>query len=219
MFRGRIGSRPGSGFHAAPHRYRLYLAPPGPASVRIAVTHRLLGLDAVLPVTLLPPAAPDAGHPVLRGLYEATRHRCEGPFAAPVLGDGWSGRIVSNHAPDIVRDLAGCFGTGTGPELFPAALTRDIARFEALLEECGDEGLREAERRLAGRGHLLGETLTAADVHLWSRLPAPGERPVLDAYRQRLARTHPAFRGDAPRRTPPRPQNEGPAGRPGTPVR
>ncbi|MGW7520454.1 glutathione S-transferase family protein [Streptomyces sp. NPDC054796] len=174
VFRGRIGCRDGSGFHAVPHRYRLHLVPSCPSSLRIAVTRRLMGLHATLPVTVLPPA-PDAGHGYasLGGLYEATRHRYQGTLSAPVLSDGWTGRIVSNHAPDIVRDLAGRFERGAeAPELYPVERARGIGAFEELAEERPDEALVEAEDRLTAAGgdgaFLLGGALTAADVQLWA---------------------------------------------------
>lgn len=107
-FRGRIGQDPRSGYHAVPHRYRLYLTPSCPECLRIAVTHDLLGMGDTLPVTLLPalPDTADGGHGALRPLYEAGSHRHPGPALAPVLGDDWTGRIVSTHAPDILRDGA-----------------------------------------------------------------------------------------------------------------
>src|SRR5690606_8258783 len=67
-FRSRIGCDARSGYYAAPHRYRLHLTPSCPYCLQIAVTHTLLGLDDILPVTWLP-AVPDndgkGGGPVL----------------------------------------------------------------------------------------------------------------------------------------------------------
>ncbi|MFE1438690.1 glutathione S-transferase family protein [Streptomyces sp. NPDC058739] len=135
--RGRIGRDARSGHYAVPGRYRLYLSTACPDGLRLAVTHALLGLDAVCPVTHLPavPDLPDGGHSALLPLYEASAHRHTGPAAAPVLGDDWSGRVVSVHAQDIMRDLARCFGE-SGPALYP----------------CGAEGEFEDVRRLCARG-------------------------------------------------------------------
>lgn len=190
--RGRIGSGPSSGFYAAPQRYQLYLSRSCPRCLRIAVTHSLLSLAGTVPLTLLP-ALPDSadGYAQLSPLYEATRHGHEGPAAAPVLADGWTGRIVSNHVPDIMRDLAVRFRGSGDPELYPAAADAAIGAMTRFLDEdltaaarrAGRHGagsdealtvllsaLRRAESTLDRQPFLMGEELTAADVHAWVAL-------------------------------------------------
>ncbi|MFG2890752.1 glutathione S-transferase C-terminal domain-containing protein [Streptomyces sp. NPDC048248] len=193
--RGRIGCDVRSGHYAVPHRYRLHLSLPCPTGLEIAVTHSLLGLQDVLPVSLLPavPDGPGDGYAALRPLYEASSHQHPGPAAAPVLSDGWTGRIVSTHAPDIVRDLAERFG-GAGPELYPQHARHDIEEVGRLCEEDISDAAQRAgrlgigspahgaaldtlllaleslESRLADRDHVLGGEVTAADVHLWVTL-------------------------------------------------
>ncbi|WP_079070909.1 glutathione S-transferase C-terminal domain-containing protein [Streptomyces sp. IMTB 1903] len=195
-FQSRIGRDARSGFPAVAHRYRLHLTPSCPSCLRIAVTHSLLGLHDVLPVTLLP-AVPDAsdgnGYPALRPLYEASSHLYPGPALAPVLSDDWTGRIVSTHAPDIVQDLTRRFGA-SGPRLYPDGADARIEEVGRLCEQSIDvaaqragqygtdaagrdaalaallRGLGVLERRLASSDHLLGEHLTAADVQLWVTL-------------------------------------------------
>ncbi|MEV1010483.1 glutathione S-transferase C-terminal domain-containing protein [Streptomyces sp. NPDC049881] len=192
--RGRIGPDADHGFHPAPHRYHLYLALSCPECLRIAITHTLLGLDDRLPVTYLP-AVPDmrnGGYHALRGAYAATSHAYHGPSAAPALTDRWTGRVVSNHAADITHDLAVRF-PGDGPDLRPHGLRR---RIDAVVELC-DEAVTEAAQRAGeaspdpGRGpalarllgaldqveewladgpFVLGDAVTAADVHLWVTL-------------------------------------------------
>ncbi len=134
--RGRIGCDVRSGHYAVPHRYRLHLSLSCPTGLEIAVTHSLLGLHDVLPVSLLPavPDGPGDGYAALRPLYEASSHQHPGPAAAPVLSDGWTGRIVSTHAPDILRDLAERFG-GEGPELYPHHARYDIEEIGRLCEQ------------------------------------------------------------------------------------
>ncbi|MFJ5259993.1 glutathione S-transferase C-terminal domain-containing protein [Streptomyces sp. NPDC088387] len=194
-FRGRIGRDARSGHYAVPRRYRLHLSPADPAGLRVAVTHTLLGLADCCPVTLLPavPDRPGGGHAELEPLYEASAHRYAGPALAPVLVDDWSGRIVSSHAPDIVRDLARHFGADR-PALHPCGLDaaiEDVERLcadgvEAAAQYAGEAGtdaaerataaealltsLTELERRLAVQPYLLGDRLTAADVVLWVTL-------------------------------------------------
>ncbi|OXS35510.1 glutathione S-transferase C-terminal domain-containing protein [Streptomyces sp. XY006] len=193
-FRSRIGRDARSGYYAASRRYRLHLVLSCPHSVQIAVVHGLLGLDDIVPVTLLPavPDAPGGGHRALRPLYEASAHQHPGPAAAPVLSDGWTGRIVSTHAPDILRDLARRFG-GDGPELLPCGAEQaveDVARLcegiTAAAQRAGRwdgdpaaratalatllDALDELQRRLDGREYLLGDGPTLADVQAWATL-------------------------------------------------
>ncbi|WP_320782589.1 glutathione S-transferase C-terminal domain-containing protein [Streptomyces sp. CRN 30] len=193
-FRSRIGGDARSGYYAVPHRYRLYLSPSCPDCLEIAVTHGLLGLADTLPVTWLPaePDAPDGGHLALRPLYEASWHQHTGPTVAPVLSDGWTGRIVSTHAPDILRDLARRFG-GRSHDLHPYGADEEVRavgrRCEDVLaaaRQAGEPGtgpvergaaldglldaLGELEDRLAGREFVLGDRPTTADVRLWVTL-------------------------------------------------
>ncbi|MFJ8079430.1 glutathione S-transferase C-terminal domain-containing protein [Streptomyces sp. NPDC096205] len=197
--RGRIGPDARSGHYAVPRRYRLYLSTACPDGLRLAVTHALLGLDAVLPVTHLPavPDLPDGGHSRLLPLYEASAHHHPGPAAAPVLADDWSGRVVSTHVQDIMRDLARCFGAGR-PSLYPCGAEAEI---EAVRRLCArvrhgepEAALEELEERLGRSEYLVGSHITAADVELWVTLVQLGtpERPALAAYVRRLS-AHPAF--------------------------
>ncbi|MER5177527.1 glutathione S-transferase C-terminal domain-containing protein [Streptomyces sp. NPDC002896] len=194
-FRGRIGCDTRSGYYAAPHRYRLHLSLTCPYCLQIAITHSLLGLGDALPVTLLPsvPDGPDGSHAALRPLYEASAHQYPGTAAPPVLSDGWTGRIVSTHTPDILRDLARQFGD-RGPELQPYGTEDEIDAIGRLCERgineaaqrAGQPGidctardaalgtlfgaLDELERRLAFQDHVLGSELTTADVQVWVTL-------------------------------------------------
>ncbi|GGW34868.1 glutathione S-transferase C-terminal domain-containing protein [Streptomyces griseoloalbus] len=194
-FRSRIGRDARSGYYAAPHRYRLHLSLSCPHCLQIAVTHSLLGLDDTLPVTLLPavPDAPGGGHRILRPLYEASSHQHPGPAVAPVLSDNWTGRIVSTHTPDILRDMARQLG-GHGPELHRRGTEEAIEAVGRLCEQGitgaaqragqsgGDPSARDTalatllraldvlEWRLSSREHVLDGELTLADVRLWVTL-------------------------------------------------
>ncbi|MDX6346581.1 MAG: hypothetical protein QOF84_1371 [Streptomyces sp.] len=196
-FRSRIGVDPAGGFYPAPHRYQVYLAPGCPDSLRVSITLELLGLRDWVTTTHLahPTPAPDA-LASLRGAYEATRHHYSGPLAVPALCDRWSGRVVSNHAHDILRDLAGYFGDQCRPDrlrLRPAGLVADIDAIRELLDEDITRAAQRAgaapasqrhgealdtllaaldllDRQLACRPYLLGDELTAADVDLWVTL-------------------------------------------------
>ncbi|MCQ8188586.1 glutathione S-transferase C-terminal domain-containing protein [Streptomyces rugosispiralis] len=209
-FRSRIGVDLAGGFYPVPHRYRLYLSASCPLSLRVSITLDLLGLRDTVATTLvgLPDDTPEA-YGALRGAYEATWHHYDGPVDAPALCDGWTGRVVSNHTPDILRDLAGHLSDHGGPgrlRLRPAALAPDIDALRDLLDtdvtraareagtaseaECRDAALERLltalgrlDRGLAAAPYALGEELTAADVDLWVALvQLDGEhRLLLDA--------------------------------------
>ncbi|MGW2708920.1 glutathione S-transferase C-terminal domain-containing protein [Streptomyces sp. NPDC004457] len=195
VFRGRIGRDARSGHYAVPHRYRLHLSTACPDGLRLAVGHSLLGLDARCPVTLLPavPDCPGGGHAALRPLYEASAHHYTGPALAPVLSDDWSGRIVSTHTPDILRDLDR-FRPNGDARLYPCGLESVIEAVERMCAEGIEEAAQRAgragagpaeraaaldvlldtlgrlERRLSGEEYLADDRLTAADIELWVTL-------------------------------------------------
>jgi putative glutathione S-transferase len=197
-FRGRIGCDANSGYYAESRRYRLHLSPSCPHCLRIAITHSLLGLERTLPVVPLPavPDRPDGEHSALRPLYEASSHRHPGPAVAPVLSDSWTGRIVSTHTPDILRDLARRFGVDDAdrPTLYPDGADEEIEAVERLCAYRIDEAAQQAGRadadttardtalssllrvlgsldwRLAHQEFILGDEMTAADVQLWVTL-------------------------------------------------
>ncbi|MET9853019.1 hypothetical protein ABZY57_08745 [Streptomyces sp. NPDC006450] len=102
VLRGRIGT----GFSPVPHRYRLYVAADDcPSCLGITAAFADLGLRDTVALTVLRSGSDPAGHDALRRAYEAAGHDHDGTLTVPALCDGWSGRVVSNHAPDILEDL------------------------------------------------------------------------------------------------------------------
>ncbi|WP_169317100.1 glutathione S-transferase C-terminal domain-containing protein [Actinacidiphila oryziradicis] len=210
-FRARIGADPGGGYYPAAHRYHLYLSLGCPLSLRVSITLGLLGLEDSVSTTFLPsPAGACDALTALRTAYETTWHHYDGPLTVPALCDVWSGRVVSNHTPDILDDLALHFTDQDNadlPRLRPAALAADIDAVRELLAEdlAQDPALDLLERQLASQPYVLGEMLTAADVDLWValvHLDADAVRRVaardrLWSYVRRLG-AHPAFH-DIPR--------------------
>ncbi|MEW2131864.1 glutathione S-transferase C-terminal domain-containing protein [Streptomyces sp. NPDC005435] len=190
-FRGRIGRDTGSGHYAVAHRYRLHLSTACADGLRLAIGHSLLGLGDACPVTLLPavPDCPAGGHAALRPLYEASAHHYTGPAHAPVLSDDWSGRIVSVHAPGILRDLDHL--PHRGEPLHPTGWESTIEAVERLCAEEIEQNAQYAgaadtdpaaraaaldallnalgrlERWLTGEDFLVDGRITAADLHLW----------------------------------------------------
>jgi putative glutathione S-transferase len=210
-FRSRIGIGLAGGFYPAPHRYQLYLSAGCPLSLRVSITLDLLGLrDSVATSTLARPADTPDTLASLRRAYEATWHHYDGPLTAPALCDRWSGRVVSNHTPDILRDLAGLLSgrdESCVHSLCPPALAADIDALRDLLEqdlaptarpEDRSAALDLLDRQLSSAPYALGNELTAADVDLWVALlhldPADALAPYanLSQYVRRLD-AHPAF--------------------------
>lgn len=193
-FRSRIGTDLAGGFYPAPHRYQLYLSPGCPRSLRISVTLDLLRLRGSLTTSPVPLGGGLEAPTALRRSYEATRHHFSGPFTAPALCDRWTGRVVSNHTPDILRDLAEHLATDPdAPVLRPPALAAEIDTIRELLDEHVTEAAQRAgaapasqrrgealrtllaaldlvEGRLGSSPYLLGDDPTAADVELWVTL-------------------------------------------------
>ncbi|WP_404961138.1 hypothetical protein [Streptomyces sp. 147326] len=123
--RGRIGA----GFSPVPHRYRLYLRPDCPRSRRVAAALAALGIEDSVATTVLGTGTGTgagtgagtetdtlagtgagrgteaAGYTALRLAYEAAGHHFDGTLTVPALVDTWSGRVVSDHTPDILDDL------------------------------------------------------------------------------------------------------------------
>ncbi|MFE9636005.1 hypothetical protein [Streptomyces sp. NPDC006463] len=99
--RGRIGT----GFSPVPHRYRLYLSAGCPRSRQVTAALALLGIEDSVRATVLGDDTAAPGHTELRLAYEAAGHHFDGTPTVPALVDTWSGRVVCDHAPDILDDL------------------------------------------------------------------------------------------------------------------
>ncbi|MFG2991988.1 hypothetical protein ACGFZK_22345 [Streptomyces sp. NPDC048257] len=99
--RGRIGT----GFSPVPHRYHLYLCAGCPRSLRVTAALDELGLAHSITATVLGTDLHAAEYTALRLAYEATGHHFDGALTVPALVDTWSGRVVSDHTPDIIDDL------------------------------------------------------------------------------------------------------------------
>ncbi|CAM5544751.1 hypothetical protein [Streptomyces avidinii] len=99
--RGRIGA----GFSPVPHRYHLYLRAGCPRSQQVTDALAALGPADSITATVLGPDPLGAEYTALRLTYEATGHHFDGALTVPALVDTWSGRVVSDHTPDILDDL------------------------------------------------------------------------------------------------------------------
>ncbi|MCX4903517.1 glutathione S-transferase C-terminal domain-containing protein [Streptomyces sp. NBC_00878] len=223
-FRSRIGVGLAGGFYPAPRRYHLYLCETCPRSRRIAVVLDLLGLRDSLTTTVpkLPAETPQ-GFASLRGAYEATWHRYDGPLTAPALCDRWSGRVVSNHTPDILRDLAGLLAdagtdgvtdgetdagtdgeTDGGSEGGSEGGTDGGAKPDVSADGARLPALARLDRQLARHSYVLGDEPSIADSDIWVTLTHLDHFDAactlfpyrhIEAYVRRLA-LHPELSGD-----------------------
>ncbi|WP_051941189.1 glutathione S-transferase C-terminal domain-containing protein [Phaeacidiphilus oryzae] len=186
----RFRDRIGAGDAPDPHRYQLYLRLGCPGSLRVSITLELLGLHEAIATTPLTPASKTvtADQALLRRAYESTQHHYAGPLSVPALCDRWSGRVVSNHVPDILDDLADRFaaaapkpqGGGRVLPLRPAALAGDIAELRTLLDGSVTQSARRAALAQGTRRREEAlRTLLGALDELDRRLAAHGQEYAL----------------------------------------
>lgn len=210
-FTGRITADGSSGFPAEPGRYHLYISWACPWAQRTAIARELLGLGEVISLSAVDPIRdgrgwafregdghgldPVNGFAFLREAYEATEPGYDGHISVPVLWDKRTGRIVSNHFPDITIDMATAFGRWSDPavQLYPPELRGEIDAICDVIYLAVNNGVYRAgfagsqerylqavtelfavldqlEARLAARRYLVGDALTEADIRLWVTL-------------------------------------------------
>ncbi|MEU7827494.1 glutathione S-transferase C-terminal domain-containing protein [Nonomuraea sp. NPDC049129] len=208
-FHGRITADGSSGYPAAPGRYHIYNAWHCPWAHRSAIVRKLAGLEDVVSLSYVDDErdargwafrerrGPDPvnGFTLLAQAYEASEPGFAGHISVPTLWDRVTGRIVSNHYPDITLDLATEFEEWADPSvrLYPAEsraeidelneqILRDVntaapkiagAATQETYEQLRGETVAALERldeRLADRRFLLGDAITEADVRLWVTL-------------------------------------------------
>jgi glutathionyl-hydroquinone reductase len=210
-FTGRITGDGSSGFPAQPGRYQLYACLACPWSQRTLIVRRLLGLDQVIGLTLTDPIRDERGwrfpqstggrDPVtgarfLSELYRVSDPAYSGRCTVPCLWDTRTQRLVTNDFPQITimfETEFGAYHRPGAPELYPAALRREIDAIAALIYHTVNNGVYKAglagtqaayeeafddlfttldviEDRLARRRFLLGNAVTEADVRLFPTL-------------------------------------------------
>ena len=210
-FTERITGDGSSGYLAEPGRYQLYASLACPWSQRALIVRRVLGLDRVIPMSLTDPVPsehgwrfpdetggrdPATGARYVSELYLATDPVYGGRATLPVLWDTRMQRIVSNDPTQITVQMEtefGAFHRPGSPDLYPAAMRRDIDALAMLIFHTVNNGVYKAgyatsqaeyekafdalfttldalEERLARRRFLLGVRVTEADVRLFPTL-------------------------------------------------
>jgi glutathionyl-hydroquinone reductase len=132
------------------------------------------------------------GKRFLREIYLEADPKFSGRVTVPVLWDKVTRSIVCNESAEIIRILDRGFG-GDGPSLYPDELRDEIDEVNALVypnvnngvyragfattQEAYDEAvvplfetLEQLEARLEGKRYLVANTLTEADIRLFTTL-------------------------------------------------
>jgi len=144
-----------------------------------------------------PGVVPDPIHraDLLREVYLAADPRYTGRVTVPVLWDRETGTIVSNESSEIIRMLNSAFdGVAAAPgDFYPAAHRDEIDRVNTRVYDTVNNGVYKAgfatsqaayeeavgplfdsldwlEERLSGRRWLVGDTMTEADIRLFTTL-------------------------------------------------
>ena len=183
---------PADAVRREPGRYRLYVSYACPWAHRTLIYRAVLGLEDVLPITVVEPlmlergwVQPD-GTPLFE-LYRAAMPDYTGRVTVPVLWDEAERRIVNNESAEIIRML-------DSKSLFrPKPLAAEIDDLNTQIYETVNNGVYRAgfattqeayedafkalfatlddlDSRLAERRYLMGPAITEADWRLLTTL-------------------------------------------------
>lgn len=157
--RDSVEDRVGAKYAAVAGRYRLYVSLACPWAHRTLIARALLGLDDVLPVSIVDwhmtedgwhfserdGATRDHEHGLayLRDLYVRSHPDYSGRVTVPVLYDRERQRIVNNESSEILRMLNGAFrGLARTPfDFYPEAQRRDIDAVNAKVYDHVNNGV------------------------------------------------------------------------------
>jgi putative glutathione S-transferase len=164
--------------------------------ISISVVHWLMGEDGWT-FAPGPGVVPDpvAHVPALHGIYTLSNPRCTSRVTVPVLFDMTEMTIVSNESADIIRMFNSAFDhLGARPgDYYPAAHRAEIDAVNGRIYDTLNNGVYKAgfatrqcaydaavggvfgtldwlEDRLSRQRYLVGETLTEADIRLFTTL-------------------------------------------------
>ena len=164
--------------------------------ISVSVVHWLMGEDGWT-FTPGPGVVPDpiAHVPALQDIYRLADPRCTSRVTVPVLFDTAEMTIVSNESADIIRMFNAAFDhLGARPgDYYPAAHRAEIDAVNARIYDTLNNGVYKAgfatqqcaydeavagvfgtldwlEERLARQRYLVGDSLTEADIRLFTTL-------------------------------------------------
>jgi len=135
------------------------------------------------------------GHGLMHQVYSAAQADYSGRVTVPVLWDKQTGSIVNNESSEIIRMLGTAFDdlTGNQLDLYPSALRRTIDNWNSRIYPAINNGVYRAgfattqeayaeayaevfaeldhiDAHLANHRYLCGDTLTEADIRLFTTL-------------------------------------------------
>lgn len=135
------------------------------------------------------------GHELMHQVYSAAQSDYSGRVTVPVLWDKQTGTIVNNESSEIIRMLGTAFDdiTGNHLNLYPSALQQNIDDWNSRIYPAINNGVYRAgfatsqdayaeayaevfaeldhiDAHLAHQRYLCGDTLTEADIRLFTTL-------------------------------------------------
>ena len=219
-FRDRVSSDGSAPYPAMAGRYHLYVCLACPWASRTVIVRHLLGLEAVISMTVVDPIRdergwafrdgpgyttdPINGFAFLSEAYTATDPAFKGRVTVPVLWDKQTRRIVNNSEDDICRmfnDVFAPLGNGKAT-LFPREIEDEQAKLAAFIYAKINNGVYEAgfATRQASYEKACRELFAALDeleVRLATRRYLFGDRIVESDWRLfcSLVRFDPVYHG------------------------
>jgi putative glutathione S-transferase len=172
-------------------RYRLIVARGCPWANRAVISRRLLGLENTISLGIAGPVHdkrswsfdldPDGLDPVLKipRLQDAFLARYPDyprGITVPAIVDVPTGKVVTNDYPRITIDFATewtAWHREGAPDLYPEHLRAEIDEVNALVFSDVNNGVYRcgfAGHRLSRRRYLVGDTITEADIRLFTTL-------------------------------------------------
>jgi putative glutathione S-transferase len=161
--RDRITADGSSGFLAEPGRYHLYVSLACPWAHRSIIVRGLLGLEAVISMSVVDPIRDERGwafrdgpgysHDPVNGFaflseaYLLTDPSYTGRYTVPCIWDRATGRLVTNNYPDITIDFETqfqAFQRPDAPDLYPVDLRPEIDAINKLVYEDVNNGVYKA---------------------------------------------------------------------------
>ena len=201
LYRDTVSAEPGARFTPDPDRYHLYVGLACPWAHRVTMMRSLLGLERVLPMSIVEPlmgeggwsfnaeiegATPDQLHGTnyLREVYLLADPKFTGRVTVPLLWDTHHNTIVNNESREIARILDHGFASlAERPvDLAPAAQRPEIERLIDLIYEPVNNGVYRtgfASSQMAYDEAVreLFDTLDTCEGLLAERRWLAGERP------------------------------------------
>lgn len=192
--RDRITADGSSGFPAEPGRYHLYVSLACPWAHRAVIVRKLLGLEAVLSMSVVDPIRDERGWAFREGrgygpdpvhgfqflseAYLRTDPTYTGRYTVPCIWDRVTERLVTNNYPDITLDFETQFTAyhrPGAPDLYPEALRAEIDAVNAVVYEDVNNGVYKAGFAASQEAYAAAVTALFARLD-WLEARLAGQR-------------------------------------------